>query len=281
MREISTREIQAAVYGAITEISYHCHPRLTELLEVALSRETSELPRDILQTILQNHRLSPSTHIPLCQDTGTTVVFAEIGNQVRITDGLFSDAVNAAAIQAQAKCPLRASIITDPLFDRVNSGNNSPAVIHTRIVAGDRVRLMIAQKGGGAENMSFMKIFSPSVGKEAIIEYITEGVISAGSRPCPPLILGIGIGSNFEGAPLLAKKALFEPLGRKHPDPRYGEIEAEILRLVNERGCGAQGFGGVTTALAVHILHAPCHIASLPVAVNIQCHAHRHKEIWI
>ncbi|MDD3562176.1 MAG: fumarate hydratase [Candidatus Cloacimonetes bacterium] len=281
MRKIPSEIIQQALYKAISEISYHCDPKVTSALEQALNRETSELARDALNSILANHRISPETNIPLCQDTGSTVVFAELGAELQIVGQTLPELINSAVRQAQKDCPLRASTVAEPLFERNNMGDNTPAIIHVEFVEGDQVRLQIAQKGGGAENMSFMKMLSPSVGVKGIIDFVCENVLAAGSRPCPPLILGIGIGSNFEGAPLLAKKALFESLGRPHPDARYRQMETEITQRINALGCGVQGFGGDCTVLATHILQAPCHIASLPVAVNIECHAHRHLEVII
>lgn len=281
MREISSETIQEAVYQAISEISYHCDPCVTLALEEALSRESNELARDALKSILENHRISPESNIPLCQDTGSTVVFAEIGADVHIVGQTLPELINAAVRRAQKACPLRASTVAKPLFERSNRGDNTPALIHIDFVLGDKIKLLVAQKGGGAENMSFMKMLSPAAGAQGIIDFVCKNVLAAGSRPCPPLMLGIGIGSNFEGAPLLAKKALFEPLGRPHPDARYRAMECEITERINALGCGVQGFGGSCTVLATHILQAPCHIASLPVAVNIECHAHRHLEVII
>lgn len=281
MRKISSEQIQQAVYQAITEVSYHCDPKVTEALQQALEGESNELAQDVLSSILENHRISPESMIPLCQDTGSTVVLAEIGTGVQILGQSLPEAINAAVRQAQHDCPLRASTVSEPLFERKNTGDNTPAIIHVEYVAGERIRLLIAQKGGGAENMSFMKMLSPAIGTDGIIDFVCDGVLAAGSRPCPPLILGVGIGSNFEGAPLLAKKALFEPLGRAHPDAKYHQMERQITERINTLGCGVQGFRGNCTVLATHILHAPCHIASLPVAVNLQCHAHRHCEVII
>lgn len=281
MRKIYSEQIQQAVYQAITEVSYHCDPKVTEALQQALEGESNELAQDVLSSILENHRTSPESMIPLCQDTGSTVVLAEIGAGVQILGQSLPEAINAAVRQAQHDCPLRASTVSEPLFERKNTGDNTPAIIHVEYVAGERIRLLIAQKGGGAENMSFMKMLSPAIGADGIIDFVCDGVLAAGSRPCPPLILGVGIGSNFEGAPLLAKKALFEPLGRAHPDAKYHQMERQITERINTLGCGVQGFRGNCTVLGTHILHAPCHIASLPVAVNLQCHAHRHCEVII
>lgn len=281
MREVSSDHIQEAVYQAITEMSYCCDPQVTLALNKALETETNELARDALTSILENHRISFPDNIPLCQDTGSTVVIAELGSQVQIVGQTLPDLINAAVSRAQKDCPLRASTVAEPLFERKNMGDNTPAIIHVEFTEGDKIRLLIAQKGGGAENMSFMKMLSPAATAADIVDFVCEGVLAAGSRPCPPLVLGIGIGSNFEGAPLLAKKALFEPLARPHPEARYRELELRITEMINNLGCGVQGFGGNNTILATHILYAPCHIASLPVAVNLQCHAHRHSEVII
>jgi fumarate hydratase subunit alpha len=279
MRHLNTDLIYQAVYDAICKITFECDPMLHDLIQKAQQAETKALPQEILGMILSNHRYAAEDRIPLCQDTGSTVVFAEIGEEIHLYGKALDASIQVATRDAQRDCPLRASIVLEPLFDRVNSRDNSPAVIHTEIVPGDKLRLLVAQKGGGAENMSFMKMMSPSSNVDSILDFITEGVITAGSRPCPPLILGIGIGGNFETAPLLAKKALFLSLEGEHSDPRYAELERRIVRKINHEGCGAQGYGGRTTVLSARIIDAPCHIASLPVAVNIQCHAHRHKEI--
>jgi fumarate hydratase subunit alpha len=280
MRLINPDAIHQTVISAINYITYHPDPELTPILERALQNEDQEIPRDVIRTILDNHRLSPEIRIPLCQDTGTTVVFAELGCAVQLEEPL-EISISRAVAAAQRALPLRASMVSDPLFSRTNTLDNSPAIVHLKIVEGDRLKLIIGQKGGGAENMSFLRMFNPTVGMDELIDYIAQAVVAAGSRPCPPLILGIGIGGNFETAPLLAKRALFEPLGRAHPNPKYQDVERRILEKVNAEGCGVQGFGGKNTVLAVHILEAPCHIASLPLAVNVECHAHRHIELEV
>lgn len=280
MRHIQSRAIHCAVVSAIRNITYNPDPLLSPSLKKALQAETSEVARDVLQTILLNHQLSPQTRVPLCQDTGTTVVFAELGCQVLLDEPLQCIIHNAVAF-SQAELPMRASMVCDPLFSRCNSRNNTPPIVHIDMVPGDNLRLLIGQKGGGAENMSFLRMFNPTAPPDEIVEYIAETVIAAGSKPCPPLILGIGIGGNFETAPLMAKRALFETLGRAHHKPQYRDLEQKIMSIINERGCGAQGFGGNNTVLAVHIREAACHIASLPVAVNVECHAHRHIELEV
>lgn len=276
MRQICKDAIKTALVGAIGYISYNVDPQLSETIEIAFENENNELIRDVLHTISQNHKLAPIESIPLCQDTGSTVIFAELGTEVQIIGDSLLGICNSAVIEAQQKYCLRASIVSDPIFDRTNTMNNSPCILHIEHVQGDKLRLLVAQKGGGAENMSFLKMFNPTVNIDELISYVVERVVSAGSRPCPPLIIGIGIGGNFESCAVLAKKAVFEPLGRSNPDRNYAALEQSILSQINKLGCGVQGMGGDRTALAVHIKYAPCHIASLPVAVNIQCHAHRH-----
>jgi len=281
MRFIDTSLIYTAVYETICKISFVCDPQLHEAILEAQHRETEDLPREILGMIIQNHNYASEDKIPLCQDTGTTLIFAEIGTDIHFSGKPFSETIQAATADAQHDCPLRASIVLEPIFERNNSKNNCPAVIHYELVPGDKLRLLVAQKGGGAENMSFMKMLSPSASADTIVDFVAEGVIAAGSRPCPPLILGVGIGGNFEEAPLLAKKALFLDLNGHHQDPRYAELEKRIVAKINHAGCGVQGFGGNNTVLSARIITAPCHIASLPVAVNLQCHVHRHEEIII
>lgn len=280
MRRISARAVTEAMYQAIRKISFEPDPDITRLLREAQNNESSPLARDALSIILENHRLSPTLQIPLCQDTGSTILFAEIGIEACLAEPL-SYSLNRAIIRAQQEIPLRASIVQDPLFPRVNTGDNSPGIVHITQVEGDGLRLTIGQKGGGAENMSFLKMFTPAASANDIVEYITAKVLAAHSRPCPPLILGIGIGGNFETSPLLAKRALFEKLGRPHPDPHYCAMEEQITKGINAAGCGVQGLGGNHTVLATHILSEPCHIASLPVAVNVQCHAHRHITVEV
>ncbi len=279
MRIIEAETIINAIVQQITRITYHCDPEVLKLISSARDRETDVLGKDVLEAILQNNQLAAETHIPLCQDTGTTVIFAELGHEVLIAGACLQELTDEAIRRAQSSCPLRASIVKEPLFDRNNTQDNSPVVLHLSQVRGDTLRLRIAQKGGGAENMSFLTMFSPAADFLQIGAAIVEGVLLSGSKACPPLIIGIGIGGNFERCAILAKQALLEPLGRLNHHPDYAELEQNILQEVNQKGSGAQGLGGSLTALAVHILHEPCHIASLPVAVNLQCHAHRHAEI--
>lgn len=279
MRIIEDSQVLEALSSAIQKITYHCDPRITEQIGRALEQDPDEYARDVYQAILQNHQISATDQIPLCQDTGSTVIFAELGNEVLICGNTLQEIADQAAAQAAQSCPLRASIVSDPLFKRINSTNNSPAILHIQQVRGDRLKLCVTQKGGGAENMSFLTMFTPATPLEDIRESIIQSIIDTGSRACPPLVIGIGIGGNFERCAILAKRALLEELGRANPIAEYADLERDILQGLNSRGCGAQGMGGILTAIAVHILQEPCHIASLPIAVNIQCHVHRHIEV--
>ena len=281
MRIVSAATIEAAIIEAIGQISYCPDPGIKPALQRALKEEHEPLAIDVLNTILENLSAAEEDKIPLCQDTGSLVVFAEIGNEVVIEGETLDEIVNNALIQATQKYGLRRSILNDPLYNRQNSENNAPAIIHVHLTKNAKIRMVLAQKGGGAENMSQLKMMNPSATEDDIISFVVRTVIEAGGRACPPLVIGVGIGGNFEDVALLAKRALMRPLGEPNPDPRYAELEHKILIAVNETGVGAQGLGGKCTALGLQIEVAPCHIASLPVAVNLQCHAHRHIEIEI
>ena len=224
-----------------------------EKLALARRSEEDALVQDVLDAILENNRIAKADGIPICQDTGTTVIFAQLGNRVCFEGFSLQEAADEAAIAAQKCCPLRASMVSDPLFERKNTLANQPALLSIKQVEGDGLRLKIAQKGGGAENMSFLMMLSPTTPVDEIKELIVERIVASGSRPCPPLVVGIGIGGNFERCAALAKEALFEPLGRPHPDENYARVEREILAELNIKGSGAQGMGGLQTALAVHI----------------------------
>lgn len=281
LRFITGAEIADKLYAAIGEITFQPDPALPESLDIAQSKETLELPRDILSTLKLNLEIAKSDRIPICQDTGLLVVFAELGNELVIEGPPLPDIINNTLSIASKDFYLRASTVSDPLFWRINSGSNLPAMVHVRIVKGDKLTLKIAQKGGGAENMSRICMFNPSSTEQDIINFVLETVHIAGGKACPPLVLGIGIGGDFEMCAVMAKEALLQPLNTHNTTQEYASMEAKILTAVNNTGIGAQGMGGVSTALAVHILTAPCHIASMPVAVNVQCHAHRHCEIVI
>ncbi len=277
IRMVDAGEITAAIEQMC--VSANC--RLPELnlrkLEGAIAGEKSPLGRSILQRLLQNHRLAGEQMVPACQDTGLAVVFAEIGQDVHITGGAFESAVDEGIRRGYTRGYLRKSSVSDPLFERRNTGDNTPAVIHVRIVPGDKVSLTLAPKGGGAENMSAVRMLTPSDGVEGVIAFAVETVSKAGPSACPPVVVGIGIGGTFDMVTVLAKYALIRPMGERNTDPRYSELEERILTEVNELGIGPQGFGGSTTALAVHIEARACHIASLPVAVNLNCHVSPHE----
>lgn len=239
--------------------------------------EKSELCRSVLGDIAANIDCADELGVPICQDTGMAVVFAEIGQDVHI-NGSFEDAVNEGVRRGYIDGRLRLSIVKDPL-ERANTGDNTPAVIHTRLVSGDKIKLTVAPKGFGSENMSRLKMFTPSASKEDIVKFVVETVSLAGSNPCPPIVVGVGIGGDFEYSAYLAKKALCRDLQTRNPEPLYAELEQTMLSEINKLGIGSQGFGGTVTALYVNIEQAPTHIAGLPVAVNMGCHVTRHAEL--
>jgi fumarate hydratase subunit alpha len=250
------------------------------LLAQAVKTETSERSVQVLDQILENARIAREDQMPLCQDTGLAIVFVELGQAVHVTDGDFSEAVQEGVRQAYRDGFLRKSVC-DPL-DRYNTGDNTPAIIHTEIVPGRRIRIRAVPKGGGSENMSGVTMLTPAAGMDGIKRYVLDQVAKAGPNPCPPTVIGVGVGGNLETAAILAKKALLRPLGEPNrQDKRLAKIEEELLQEINRLWIGPQGYGGTTTSLAVHCEMTPCHIASLPVAVNIQCHVIRHQEAVI
>ncbi len=250
-------------------------------IEAFAAAEESEVGRQVLEMILENHRLAAREQRPACQDTGLAVVFLELGQDVRIEGRDLVEAINEGVRRGYEKGYLRKSVVSEPLFERKNTRDNTPAIIHTSIVAGDKLKITLAPKGGGAENMSGVAMMIPAAGVEGVRKFVIEQVRKAGPNPCPPVVVGVGVGGNFEVAPLLAKKALVRPMGSKNPNPAYAALEDELLEAINKLGIGPQGLGGSTTALAVHIEYAPCHIASLPVAVNLNCHVSPHQSITL
>lgn len=277
MRTIQVSDVTAAVRQAAIEANYYLGEDMLQALEKALQEEESPAGREVLRLLLENARIAREQLIPICQDCGLTVVFVELGQEVRLAGGDFVAAINEGVRQGYAEGYLRKSLC-HPLT-RQNTGDNTPAVIHTAIVPGDRLKLTVVPKGGGSENMSRVHMLRPAAGLPGIKDKLVETVAEAGPNPCPPIIVGVGIGGTFEMAALLAKKALLRPVGSRHPDPEQAALEEEFLQLVNDLGIGPGGLGGRITALAVHVNMMPCHIASLPVAINIQCHASRHKEV--
>ncbi len=279
MRNIFLSEIHNQVKASLEILGITVDPAVKSAIRNALMCEPGELSRDVLSTLLENYQIAETQGIPLCQDTGTVVIYAEIGEGVCFEGGNLIETLNQAVREAYTENFYRKSIVTDPVFNRKNTQNNTPAIIHAEIVKGDKLTLYIALKGGGAENMSALTMLKPSDGLEGIKAFVLDSIIRAGGNPCPPLVVGIGIGGNFETCAYLAKKALFREFEVHHPELEWATFEQELLDAINHTGVGAQGLGGNTTALKVNILTAPCHIASLPVAVNLNCHAHRHCKI--
>ncbi len=277
MREISTDTIISAISEMCILANRYLPDDLADCISEGFSRETEPMAKGVMGDLLKNLECARNLQIPICQDTGMAVVFAEVGQDVHIVGGSFEDAVNEGVRRGYRDGLLRKSVVSDPL-ERVNTDDNTPAVLHTRIVSGDKISLLVAPKGFGSENMSCIKMFTPSATQEDIVDFVAETVKIAGGNPCPPVVLGVGIGGDFEQCALLAKKALCRNVSERNPKPLYARLEAEMLEKVNETGVGPQGFGGKTTALAVNIETAPTHIAGLPVAVNVGCHVTRHMR---
>ena len=275
---IGRLEVAEAVCALYREINTHLRQDVVEALRAAVEAEESAIARDVLEKLLENEEISRGTGVPLCQDTGLAVVFARLGSEVLIEGGTLQDAVDEGVRRAVAEQPLRASVVRDPL-ERENTGDNTPAVVHLEQVPGDALELHLLAKGGGAENMSRTYMLKPADGREGVMDAVVETVRESGANACPPLVVGVGVGGDFERAPLLAKRALLRDLRKPNPDPALRDLEAGLLERVNALGIGPQGFGGRTTALAVLAESAPCHIASLPLAVNLECHSHRHGRV--
>ncbi len=281
MRTLAFDEIVSAVSGLCGKAACDLPPDVLDALGKSAAKETSELGSEFFRQYRENAAIAAAERMPLCQDTGFAVYFIELGTDVRLDRGTIYEAVNAGTAAGYKKYFLRKSIVSDPLFDRRNTQENTPAVIHLELVPGDQVRIVLAPKGGGSENMSALRMLKPSDGRKGIVDFAVETLRNAGGNPCPPTIVGMGIGGTMEKAAYLAKKALLRPVGEPNPDPRYAELEEEILQKINATGVGPQGLGGDITSLAVHIDFYPCHIASLPVAINVNCHAARHAEVTI
>ena len=276
MREINAEEITKNIAEMCVEANLNLPCGMRECIENAQKAEKSELCQSVLGDIAANIDCAAELGVPICQDTGMAVIFAEIGQDVHI-NGDFEKAINDGVAKGYVDGRLRLSIVGDPL-ERKNTGNNTPAVIHTKLVSGDKIKLTVAPKGFGSENMSRLKMFTPSATKEDIVKFVVETVSLAGSNPCPPIVVGVGIGGDFEYSALLAKKALCRDLNTRNPEPLYAELEQTMLTEINKLGIGSQGFGGTVTALYVNIEKAATHIAGLPIAVNIGCHVTRHCE---
>ena len=281
MRTIQSSLLTQAVAELFIECSYVIGDDVRAAIDEAKASEPSPIGRNTLEQISENYRIAGAERIAICQDTGLSVIFAQVGQDAHIEGLPFEEAIQQGVREAYLQGYLRKSIVSDPVFDRVNTKDNTPAVIHTRIVPGDRVKLTAVAKGFGSENMSALKMLVPADGVQGIKQFVLDTVEKAGPNPCPPIIIGMGIGGSFESAAIMAKQATALTLSRSNPDPRYKALEDGLLRAVNALGIGPGGTGGVTTALKVHILQAPTHIAGLPVAINICCHAARHASVTL
>lgn len=278
MRMITGEQISQAVRELFLQANFELPEDVINALKRAREQETNPTAQSLLDMLLQNAAIARAEKLPLCQDCGLAVVFVELGRECHLTADLY-ESINAGVRQAYTEGYLRKSVLADPLKRDSNTGDNTPAIVHVRLIDGDQLILHAAPKGGGSENMSALWMLPPSGGRAGIIERIVNRIREAGGKPCPPLVLGVAIGGNFEHSALLAKQALLRPLGQPHPEAEIAALEQEILQAVNATGIGPMGLGGTTTALAVHIETYPCHIASLPVALNVQCHAARHKTL--
>lgn len=277
MKEIHVSTITETVQNLCIESNYYISEDVTECMKANLKKEDSPVGKEILSQILENNLLAAEKQIPMCQDTGVAVIFLEIGQEVHFVGGSLQEAIQEGVRQGYEKGYLRKSMVYDPIYERKNTKDNTPAVIHTDIIPGDTVKITIAPKGAGSENMSELRMMTPSDGFEGVIQFVVDRIKKASGNPCPPVIVGIGLGGNFEQSALLSKKALLRPLGKRHPEPKLAELEVTLLDKINKLGIGPMGLGGRTTALDVHIEAMACHIASMPVAINLQCHASRHK----
>lgn len=278
MREIPVEKVAETVARLCQEANSDLGEDVLAALRRARDREESPLGRQVLEQLLENARIAREESVPICQDCGMAVVFLEIGQDVHFVGGNLYEAVRAGVADGYALGYLRKSVVRQPFSARVNTGDNAPPVIYTDIVAGDRAKVTVMIKGGGAENMSRLAMLTPSQGREGVVETVVRAVDEAGSNPCPPVIVGVGIGGTADAAMVLAKKALLRQVGEPHANPEVASLEAELLDKINAIGIGPSGLGGRMTALAVHVDVFPTHIASLPVAVNLQCHAARHRE---
>ena len=281
MREISVIKIKNTVKSLFIDANRTLEDAERRMIEESVKKESSETGKSILRTIAKNLDAACEIGVPICQDTGMAVVLAEVGQDVHIMGGSFENAINKGVSEAYTDGYMRASVVSDPVFDRSNTKDNTPAVIHTRIVAGDKIKITALPKGFGSENMSAVKMMMPSSSREEIVDFVVQTVKNASSNPCPPIEVGVGIGGTFDYAPLLAKKALSRGADTSNENPDYAALENEMLERINELGIGPQGFGGDVTALKVNIEYFPTHIAGLPVAVNINCHVMRHKTAII
>jgi fumarate hydratase subunit alpha len=278
VKKIRTDQIIETVAQLCIESNYYLGEDVLAALRSYREVEVSPVGREVLDQILENAALARAEQMPLCQDCGLTVVFLELGQDVHIDGGALNEAVVEGVRKGYKDGHLRKSMVDQPFSARINTKDNTPPVIHTTIVPGNELKIVVAPKGGGSENMSELGMLKPADGRAGVIDFVVESVRRAGANPCPPIVVGVGVGGSAEKTMWLAKYSLLRDVGQPSPDPEVAELEADILDRVNRIGIGPQGFGGHTTALAVHVETFPCHIASMPVAVNIQCHSARHKE---
>ncbi|MDI6809311.1 MAG: fumarate hydratase [Candidatus Eisenbacteria bacterium] len=279
MRNVSLSRVTEEVKRICMEASFNLDEEVVSAMSAAAKEEESPLGKEVLSQLVENAGIAAAEKMAMCQDTGIAVFFVEIGEEVSFEGKGLVDAINKGVAQGYEEGYLRHSVVAEPLRERKNTGDNTPAIIHFNIVPGDKFRIVMAAKGTGSENMAAFRTLTPGDGREGVKKFVVDAVKKAGANPCPPIVVGVGIGGNFERSAILAKKALFRSFKDRNPDPYYGDLEDELLRDINNLGIGPQGVGGRTTALAVHVEFAPCHIGSLPVSVNIDCHAHRHKEV--
>jgi fumarate hydratase subunit alpha len=275
VREVDVAVLTQTISSLFQEACHRLPDDVIAALRSARAREESAASRDIIDKLLENADLAPREMIPLCQDCGLAVVFVELGQDVHLVGGDFRVAVNEGVRQGYRDGYLRKSVVRQPFTSRVNTGDNTPADIWVDVVPGDKVKVSVLPKGAGSENMSRLTVLTPAMGREGIIDYVTSVVDDAGGNPCPPLVVGVGIGGTTEKTMMMAKKSLLRPLGEPSPDPENAALERDLLERINQLGIGTLGYGGTVTALAVHVESFPCHIASLPVAVNLQCHSAR------
>jgi fumarate hydratase subunit alpha len=268
MREVNTEEIRKTVKDLFLNINYDIGEDVIAALKKGLETEESETGRAVLEQILKNNKIATDERIAICQDTGFSIIFVKLGQDVRLVGGDFNEAINQGVREAYEEGYLRKSVVDDPLFDRTNTKDNTPAIVYLQMVPGDKIHIEVTAKGGGSENMSAMKVLTPSQGEQGVRDFVVSAIEKAGPNPCPPLVVGVGIGGTIEKCALLSKKATLRKLGEHNPDPRYSQLEKDLLEEINKLGIGPGGFGGRVTALAVNIEYFPAHIASLPVVVK-------------
>ncbi len=278
MREVKSSQITDKIKELFLKANFYINPDLIQRLEQALEEENSPIGEYVLKMIIENNKIASREEVPICQDTGLAVVFVEVGQEVHLVDGDFTEAINQGVKEAYQEGYLRKSVVDDPVFERKNTKTNTPAIIYTKIVSGNKIKLLVMPKGFGSENMSTIAMLKPADGEKGIVDFVVETVKKAGPNPCPPTIIGVGIGGTIDKAMVIAKKAIARKIGSYNKNVKYAAMEKEVLTKINNLGIGPAGLGGNITSLAVHIDYLPTHIAGLPVAVNVCCHAARHAE---